>query len=228
MYLDNIKFSPATKINFIQRKWYDRYIFKVVVEVDRSELEVSKRTSSNLFWQWNRSHYSNSASLLAVMRSDISQMLALGDYRMRSEGITVSVFTNEEYHVRELVKHYGSRIKTVDKPISDEHVAVIENHKKVVVRKTLFENRFRFKIYLKYDWDQRTDRYQAVQDFLESFENYSVNSSLKHFFYSDISPRRIGSTVAVYFSDPEDLMMFQLKFNNDILKIEEAVLLSDL
>lgn len=229
MYLDNIKFSALTKINFIQRKWYGRYIFKAVVEVDKTKLKINDRSSnSNLYWNWNKNHYSNGASLLAITCNEIDDLLGKGNHRLRSEGLTVSVFTNDENNIRLLSEHYGARLKSIDKPVSDEHVAVIEKHKKVVVRKTLFENQYRFKVYLKYNWDQRIGRYHEVQEFLKNYENYSVNSALKQFFYTEKNARNLGQTVAVYFSNPEDLMMFQLKFNNDILKIEESVLLSDL
>jgi len=46
--------------------------------------------------------------------------------------------------------------------------------------------------------------------------------------YFNHIPGYKGYTVAIYLNDPEDLMMCQMKFHNEIHYIEEAVLLSNL
>jgi hypothetical protein len=48
------------------------------------------------------------------------------------------------------------------------------------------------------------------------------------FFKTNFNNRRIGWTAAIYLNDPSDLMMFQLRFDDDIMKIEEAVLIDNL
>ena len=77
----------------------------------------------------------------------------------------------------------------------------------------------------------RTERFRPVAEFLEHFDitRYDVNNILRDFWspYTH-SINSLGWTVAVYFKDLEDLMMFQLRFTDDIMKIEEIVLVRDL
>jgi hypothetical protein len=48
------------------------------------------------------------------------------------------------------------------------------------------------------------------------------------FFNTKRGDKSIGWTAAVYLNDAGDLMMFQLRFDEDIMKIEEAVLIDNL
>jgi hypothetical protein len=63
---------------------------------------------------------------------------------------------------------------------------------------------------------------------LEDADNtrWAVNKTLRQYFNN--IPGYKGYTASIYLNDPEDLMMCQIKFNNEIYYIEEAVLISSL
>lgn len=224
-FLDNISFDEATKLNFIQRKWYGKYIFKLVVEVDRSKL--IKSPSMSRAWYPARK-FSNSYQLVQELGREIKNLVNGGDYRIRREGNSLSFFTNDESQVKLIVEKYKYRILEVDRPLNENHVQVIDQHRKVVVRKNLFLDKYKFKVYMKNNWEDRTDRFSKLKEFLKNVDDFEINQILRQFFYSNISANRLGRTIAVHLNSVEDLMMFQLRFNNEINKIEEAVLLRDL
>jgi hypothetical protein len=74
----------------------------------------------------------------------------------------------------------------------------------------------------------RESRYNEVRDYLENISDYGLNGTMHDFFKTNFNNRRIGWTAAIYLNDPSDLMMFQLRFDDDIMKIEEAVLIDNL
>jgi hypothetical protein len=76
----------------------------------------------------------------------------------------------------------------------------------------------------------RETRYLEIKEFADSLEagSWDANYWMKRFWHTHSSSNRIGYTIALYLKDSSDLMMFQLRFNDQIEKIEEAVLLSDL
>jgi hypothetical protein len=224
-FLDNIEFAKNTKLNYIQRKWYGKYIFKLVVEVDRSKLVKTPKTHS---FHWTYAKYANSYQLAQELTKEIANLVNDQDYRLRREGTRISFFTNSDACIKLIVDQYKDRVLEIDRPLNENHVQVIEQHRKVVVRKNLFLDHYKFKIYIQSTWAHRTDRYSHLKEFLETLDDYEINGILRSFFYSNISANRLGYTIAVYLNSAEDLMMFQLRFNDEITKVEEAVLLSDL
>jgi hypothetical protein len=74
----------------------------------------------------------------------------------------------------------------------------------------------------------RESRYNEVKEYLENISDYGLNGTMHDFFNTNFNNKRIGWTAAVYLNDPSDLMMFQLRFDDDIMKIEEAVLIDNL
>lgn len=224
-FLDNINFAKNTKLNYIQRKWYGKYIFKLVVEVDRSKLV---KTPKNHSFHWTYAKYANSYQLAQELIKEITGLVTNSDYRLRREGTRISFFTNSEDNIKVIVDQYKDRVLEIDRPLNENHVQVIEQHRKVVVRKNLFLDQYKFKVYMNNSWAHRADRYSHLKEFLSNLDDYEINHILRDFFESQKSPNRLGYTIAVYLNSPENLMMFQLRFNNEITKVEEAVLLSDL
>jgi hypothetical protein len=99
----------------------------------------------------------------------------------------------------------------------------------VLVRKSLFEGKYKFKIYFKSDWKEKAERYPKIKEWVDSLQcDYKLNNILEGFFNTKRPIRNLGYTIAVYLNDPGDLMMCQLRFNDSILKVEEAVLLEEL
>ena len=64
--------------------------------------------------------------------------------------------------------------------------------------------------------------------YLENISDYGLNGIMYEFFNTEYNTKRIGWTAAIYLNDPSDLMMFQLRFDDDIMKIEEAILIDNL
>ena len=153
------------------------------------------------------------------------------DCKIRSENRWVSVFTNDITFIELLFKDLGHRIHEYHRPVSEEHKEVVDQNRRIRVRKRLFENDFKYKVYFSQDWKLRNDAYSDVKNWLDELDNtdgirWSVNSTLRQYFNS--MPGYKGYTAAVYLNDPEDLMMCQMRFHSEIQYIEEAVLISSL
>jgi len=227
MNFDDIKLPSSCKLKYTKKMYYKKYIFKMVFEIDKSKL-VRSTVKQNYFYA--RFHaYSNRVELVAELLAQLDKHVKSSDYRVRTESIRISLFTSDFDDVLALTSNLGHRLVEFERPYNDNHVEILDNFRKVVVRNSFFERDYKFKIYLKYDYKMRESRYSDVQNFLENLDSkWAVNSILDKFFNTKVTTRRLGYTAAVYLNNPEDLMMFQLRFNDDISKIEEAILVSDL
>jgi hypothetical protein len=224
--LDNCKLPAHVKVKHIPKKFYSKYVYKIVLQIDKTQLKEDGRFRS---WRSSYATFTNRLSLLNDLIRLVKSKITDDDYRFRSESLTVSYFTNSENDIVSVMNFLGHRVIEFYRPVSVAHVDLLDEHTKVVVRSSLFEKKYRFKVYLKPSWVDREARFKETKDWLESSATeFGLNNSLQNFFYTNKSPRGMGYTVAVYFNDPQDLMMFQLRFNEKIQKIEEAVLVSDL
>lgn len=227
MNFDDIKLPSSCKLKYTKKMYYKKYIFKMVFEIDKSKL-VRSTVKQNYFYA--RFHaYSNRVELVAELLAQLDKHVKSSDYRVRTESIRISLFTSDFDDVLALTSNLGHRLVEFERPYNNNHVEILDNFRKVVVRNSFFERDYKFKIYLKYDYKMRESRYSDVQNFLQNLDSkWAVNSILDKFFNTKVTTRRLGYTAAVYLNNPEDLMMFQLRFNDDISKIEEAILVSDL
>jgi hypothetical protein len=225
MNLDNFVIPENISINYIQKKYYDKYFYKLILNIDQAKLIKDNQKA----YRFNYIVYTNRFALVNNLVKDIKASIVDDDYRFRSENISVSVFTNSEANIIKLITDLPDRVVALYRPLNTAHIDLVENHKKVLVRNSLFEKQYKFKVYLKPSWAEREARFSEVKEWLtESNLDYGINGALNKYFYTNKSMRGLGFTVAVYFNNPQDLMMFQLRFNEKILKIEEAVLLSEL
>lgn len=226
MKLDKLDIPESIQVHFIQRKCYGKYVYKLLFEIDISKLIKGTKTGR---YGFNYTQYINRLSLLSDLSKKITSRIQDKDYRIRSEGTKIGIYTNSEDDINDLTSHFENSIIGFYRPLNEAHVDLIEEHTKVLVRSSLFEKKYRFKVYLKPSWTDRESRFSEVKDWLlASNLNYEVNGALNRLFNTDRNWRNLGYTMAVYFTDAQDLMMFQLRFNEKILKIEEAVLLSEL
>lgn len=224
---DNISLPSDCKLKYTQKMYYKKYIYKLIFEVDRSKL-VKSTSKQNYFYSKYHS-YTNRMQVINDLLKQIDQNVKSDDYRLRAENVRISLFTSSLDDVTSLVANLGHRLVEFERPYNDNHIQIMDNFRKVVVRNSLFEKEFKFKIYLKCDYRRRETRYADVQYFLENLDSkWTVNSTLNRFFNTAMTGRHLGWTAAVYLTSAEDLMMFQLRFNDDIAKIEEAVLVSEL
>jgi hypothetical protein len=227
MNLDNIQLPARCKVKYTQKMYYKKYIYKLIFEVDKNKLIRSQGKQTYYYAKYIS--YTNRMQLINDLLKSIDQHMTNDDYRLRSESIRISLFTSDINDVVSLIANMPDRLVEFERPYNDNHVQILDNFRKVVVRPSLFEKEYKFKIYLRYDHKMREIRYSPVQQFLENLDGkWTVNSTLTRFFNTKMVGRHMGYTAAVYLNSAEDLMMFQLRFNEDIAKIEEAVLISEL
>lgn len=222
----NLSIPKFVKQFSIERKYYKKYFYKIVLKVDESKIKPGVP----------RIYHPYGFSALFAARQDLLKeitnlSIADADCKIRSESRWVSVFTNDTKFIELLFKDLGHRIAEYHRPVSDNHKEVVDQNRRIRVRKRLFENSFKYKVYFNQDWRLRNDGYSDVKNWLDGLENsdetrWSVNATLRQYFNS--VPGYKGYTAAIYLNDPEDLMMCQMRFHSEIQYIEEAVLVSTL
>lgn len=210
----------------IERKYYKKYFYKIVFKVDDSKIKPGVP----------RIYHPYGFSALYSARQDlIKEIVNLpiqdADCKIRSESRWVSVFTNDAEFIELIFDKLAHRIAEYHRPVSENHKEVVDENRRIRVRKRLFENNFKYKVYFSQDWKIRADKYSDVKLWLDGLENtnetrYAVNKTLRQYFNN--TPGYKGYTAAVYLNDPEDLMMCQMRFHSEIQYIEEAVLISSL
>lgn len=222
----NLSIPKSVKQYSIERKYYKKYFYKIVLKVDESKLKPGVPRIYHPF---------GFSALYAARQYLIKEISALpisdADCKIRSESRWVSVFTNDVKFIELMFKELGHRIFEYHRPVSEEHKEVVDKNRRIRVRQRLFENKFKYKVYFSQDWRLRNDKYSDVKNWVYGLENtdnsrWAVNKTLEQYFNG--TPGYKGYTAAVYLNDPEDLMMCQMRFHSEIEYIEEAVLISTL
>jgi len=220
----NLSIPKFVKQFSIERKYYKKYFYKIVLKVDESKSRVPRISRPYGF-----------TALYAARLDLLKEITALpiqdADCKIRSESKWVSVFTNDTEFIELLFKDLGHRIAEYHRPVSDVHKNVIDQNRRIRVRKRLFENDFKYKVYFTQDWKYRTDGYVDVKNWLYGLDNtngvrWEVNKTLRQYF--DSIPGYKGYTAAIYLNESEDLMVCQMRFHSEIQYIEEAVLIGSL
>jgi hypothetical protein len=222
----NLSIPKFVKQYSIERKYYKKYFYKIVLEVDMSKIKPGVP----------RIYHPYGFSALFTARQELLKEITNlpiqdADCKIRSESRCVSVFTNDTNFIELLFKDLSHRIVEYHRPVSEEHISVVDQNRRIRVRKRLFENEFKYKVYFSIDWRLRQDAYSEVKQWLNGLENtngtrWAVNNTLRQYF--NATPGYKGYTAAVYLNEAEDLMMCQMRFHNEIEYIEEAVLISSL
>lgn len=220
----NLTIPKFVKQVSIERKYYKKYFYKIVLKVDESKPGVPR---INLTYGFTALY----ASRLNLLKEITALPIQDADCKIRSENKWVSVFTNDTEFIELLFKDLGYRITEYHRPVSDVHKNVIDQNRRIRVRKRLFENDFKYKVYFTQDWKYRTDGYVDVKKWLYELDNtngirWEVNKTLRQYF--DSTPGYKGYTAAIYLNEPEDLMVCQMRFHSEIQYIEEAVLIDSL
>lgn len=223
----NLSIPESVKQYFITRKYYKKYFYKISLEIDRTLIRPS---TAGFYYPFNRRSGLQDAQQ-SLLREICNLPVNDADCKVRTELRIVSVFTNDVEFIEEIFDKLGHRVIEFHSPKSDSHKEVLDQSIRIRVRKTLFENKFKYKIYFSQGWKYRSDNYSDIKDWLDNMEDadgtrWSTNSTLKQHFNQ--TPGYKGYTVAVYLNDEQDLMMCQLKFHHEIQFIEEAVLISSL
>lgn len=224
----NLSIPNNIKQFSIEKKYYKKYFYKICLRIDESLVQPKSTTPAHRIYRSRFMMYNAQQSLL----KEIANLpVEDAECRIRTEERHISVFTNDLMFISELFDKLSHRIEEFHFPISEEHQKVLEQNIRVRVRKRLFENAFRYKVYFVNQWRISADSYQDVKDWLDNIENtyqtrWAVNKSLQRHF--DRSKFFRGHTAALYLNEPEDLMVCQMRFHNEIQYIEEAVLISSL
>lgn len=222
----NLSIPKTVKQYSIERKYYKKYFYKIVLRIDESKLKPGVPRIYHPF---------GFTAMYTARQELIKEVAALpiqdADCKIRSENRLVSVFTNDVKFIELLFRDLSHRIIEYHRPVSDNHKEVVDQNRRIRVRQRLFENQFRYKVYFSQDWKHRTDKYSEVKLWLDGIENthgtrYAVNKTLRQYFNN--IPGYKGYTAAIYLNDAEDLMMCQMRFHSEIEYIEEAVLISSL
>lgn len=222
----NLSIPKFVKQFSIERKYYKKYFYKIVLKVDDNVVKTSVPRMYHPF---------GFSALYAARQNLVKEIAALpiqdADCKIRSESRWVSVFTNNTALIELLFQELSHRITEYHSPVSEVHKEIVDQNRRIRVRKRLFENEFKYKVYFSQDWKYRNDGYVDVKNWLSGLEDadntrWAVNKTLRQYFNN--IPGYKGYTASIYLNDPEDLMMCQIKFNNEIYYIEEAVLISSL
>lgn len=223
----NLSIPKSVKLFSIERKYYKKYFYKIVL---RAEEDAKVKPSIPRIY-----HPFGFTITYAARQGLLKEIAALpiqdADCKIRGENKWVSVFTNDVEFIELLFRDLGHRIAEYHSPVSDVHKDVVDQNRRIRVRKRLFENNFKYKVYFTQDWKYRTDGYIDVKNWLYELDNtngvrWEVNKTLRQYF--DSIPGYKGYTAAIYLNEPEDLMMCQIRFHSEIQYIEEAVLISSL
>ena len=227
MNFDEIKLPQGVQAKYIGKKFYGKYYCKLVLKIDTWLIKQSKVSTATI--RWGRTGvFSNRFELLGKLVKEVKQHMLNDDYRFRAEAKNISIFTNDVADLNSIIEKMPKNFCELYMPVNNNHTEILSNHRSVVVRNSLFDKKYKFKIYMKPYYELREARYSNIKEYLENISDYGLNSTMYQFFNTGFSSRRIGWTAAVYLNDPGDLMMFQLRFDDDIMKIEEAVLIDNL
>lgn len=211
----------------VQKKYYKKYFYKVVLKVDESLIKPSARRNSYSYYRSSNLRPAQQALLKEICELPVKD----ADCKFRTENKWVSIFTNDEEFISALFEDLSHRIQEFHGPKNDNHKEILKDNIRIRVRQRLFDNAFRYKVYLNSNWRFAENAYEEVKLWLEQLENkdnkrWAVNSTLKRYFGYHQGYK--GYTAAIYLNDAEDMMMCQMRFHSEISYIEEAVLVSSL
>jgi hypothetical protein len=131
----NFSIPKSVKQFSIEKKYYKKYFYKIVLGVDDSKIKPGVP----------RIYHPYGFSALYSARQDLlKQITALpindADCKIRSESRWISVFTNDTDFIELLFKDLGHLINEYHGPVNDIHKSVVDQSRRIRVRKRLFEN----------------------------------------------------------------------------------------
>lgn len=244
MSLSEFKFPPHVVVKVPEKSYFKKYPYKIEFIASKEEQEYKTRQARNNYssWRYNRPNFVNvkvevTNKLQTLIKEAEEKRDIEFDYRIRQEGTVVSIFFNDP-EIISLVfdDKLKGKVTTVYKPLNENHLTKMELEKRVRVRKSLFLNKFKFKVYLK-PYAMRKFNVSELESWLEETfpeeHRMDVNPGLRKSFSSKDSKNNKSSwyyntTLAIYLNDETDLMVSKLRLNDYISHVEEAVLISEL
>lgn len=235
--MNSDKILKRIKVHNTARLFYNKYPYKIVFKIDESLLI---RNSSRPTYR--SSNWANHLELrYDLIRRVTNKMPDDTDFRSRFEDLHYSVFIKDESLFEELLIKLQDCVTEVSIPSSPEHRQLMEDNHRVRVRPTLFLGRFRFKVNIRNNWDNKFEDFEKLQDWLENLEHeddvdrWQPNAPLERLF-QEIKEnsakknryRYVYSKLSIYMNDDQDVMMLQLWLNKHYDSAEKAVLISEI
>lgn len=200
---------------------------KLVVQRKKALTWIKGLTSE--FKTLEASSFSRSAPSIG---SNYSTYLYKGHEYFYNNSITI-FFKDESIIDKAKSDHYWkSKIKNIEKPYNGAHLKAIEKEK-LVVRKTLLFDRYRFVARMKpvnRDWDFNTGSYTnaPLQNEMEKWilGKFGTLNLPEKFKYT--TSGYYNAAPSLYFTDANDAMLFRLTFGQDMKVFERVKLYSEL
>lgn len=241
MNLHELKIPSNITIKVPEKCYFKKYPFKLEFEASNSARQASMTSTAR--WQMRRTNYWEVRKEItdvinSLIRKEEKSKSCEFDYRIRQEGSTVSIFFNDVTILGLILNDkIKSKATVLYKPLNENHLTKMEVEKRVRVRRTLFINKFRHKLYLKPAVLRKTNIVDLEKWLSETFpeeDRVQFNPGLKiAFLNGKINQKnkyswQYNTTLAIYFNDETDMMVAKLRLHDLISHIEEAVLLSEL
>lgn len=227
--------APHVLIKLTEKNFFNIYPYKLTFIIDHDQIEP-KFLKDCLSWsQLRKSANSNLRHLMSEMQSNIASNIRGSNNKFRIDNTSTSIkfYTSDECDVKSLINNVSDRLYSIHCPLNDNHKELLLKNHAIRVRNSLFDSKFKYKVYIRHVWEDRKTRFSDVTGWLletmgDDNDRWRPNSTLRYFMHTDIEHRHLGYTIAFYLRDMEDVMMCNLRFDSVIEKIEEAVLVSDL
>lgn len=231
-----MNFAKHIDVNYTVKRFYKCYSYKICFKIDESKLvTISTRNT----WYGSRNQ-TNVLELRHELKKRVIDKLPDSlECKFRGEGKYLTMFLDDHKIFEDMVNRLGSDITEIYMPANESHRKVMEDNHRVRVRKTLFHNKFRFRVNIKRAWDDKFTDFENLHSWLNTLEKgggdrWMANIPLGRIFkiidklgkYS--STKYYWSEYAVYLNDEQDVMMLQLWLNNYYDSAEKAVLISEL
>ena len=241
MNLDNYNIPAHVKVTATEKKYFNKYAFRVEFTVDKSLL-IPNAKQNGRGWRINN-NWTNFKEIKEQLTSALVRAFAevektLGsevDCRLRSEGYVINVYFAEIEILDIFIStpDLAPLIKQITAPINKQHLTSLQDSKVIRFRKSLFLRKYTYKVYLKPGFAISAAERGKINSWLDETysndkERVELNPQLRRHLVDALSSRYWSSRYVIYFTDETDLMMCQLRLNEHISLVEHAVLLSNL
>lgn len=216
-----IDLNPNIKIIPSNRKFYNQYPYKITFYVikayalrmanDADHLEqISKLSRHKPSWL-------DSAILNDFFRMYQSRQQ---DFRFRCEGDSISIFSENEYNLYDLVisdlSGHTSRLESITRIMNDKDREVIESDK--IIMRTPTE--FRYKVMLRSGFKNINDRRNLAKYLLSIQSEIKISDLLLH---GMLSQYKYLTSCYFYVNDPKIVSMIALVAPNIVKRVQEVV-----
>jgi hypothetical protein len=244
-----IKFLPA------KNTYYDKYLYKVVVDLPCSLGNVSPTTRQFISIDIRKTDYAKAElqkfyertmnaidayGELTVLRTTIESTLTAPYYRSASDGCLI-FYVREASQIVQLIEMTGVTVHTVTGPITESHATAVQESN-VITREKLFYEKYRYVIDFRLNTDFSKNDFPQLLGHLETLDKDTwkfpkmqfvvrhSQSSHGHYHSSHGYSHWIGGSenVQLYLEDGNDFVYLKMMVPENIAKSREVKLWSEL